>query len=75
MPEPGPVDEEGLDALLARLEAAIGRLSDQGAPLDRLVADHEEAQALLARARRRWDEAEARVRALQPALEARRGEP
>ena len=37
----------GLDGLLDRLEAVIGRLSDPSAPLERLVADYEEAGRLV----------------------------
>jgi len=37
----------GLDALLDQLEVLIGRLADPNAPLDRLVADFEEAGRLV----------------------------
>ena len=60
--------EEGLDDVLARLEDVIGRLTDQNAPLDRLVADYELAGELLDRARGRWEEAEVRVRRLEALL-------
>jgi hypothetical protein len=33
----------GLDGLLGRLEDLIGRLADPSAPVERLVADYEEA--------------------------------
>lgn len=72
----GPADaEESLDRLLARLEAAIGRLTEQNAPLDRLVADYELAGELLVRARRRWEEAELRVQRLRPLLQSARRAP
>lgn len=66
--EPLRSDEESLDDVLARLEDVIGRLTDQGAPLDRLVADYELARELAARARARWEDAEARMRRLEPLL-------
>lgn len=68
-------DDESLDDVLARLEAVIGRLTEQNAPLDRLIADHELARELLSRARSRWDEAELRVRRLQPLLQSLRVDP
>ena len=37
----------GLDGLLDQLETVIGRLTDPGAPLERLVADYEEAGRLV----------------------------
>jgi len=45
----------GLDALLDRLETVIGRLSDPTAPLERLVADYEEAGRLVEAAQVRLD--------------------
>jgi len=51
----------GLDALLDRLEAVIGRLSDSGAPLERLVADYEEAGRLVEAAQGQLDAATERV--------------
>jgi exodeoxyribonuclease VII small subunit len=71
--EAQPPDDESLDDVLARLEGAIERLTDQHAPLDRLVADYELARDLTARARRRWEDAEQRVRRLQPQLQPKRG--
>jgi exodeoxyribonuclease VII small subunit len=62
VPEP-----QGLDALLDRLEAAIGRLSDPAAPLERLVADFEEAGRLLDDAQAQLDAATERVASLEPA--------
>ena len=56
----------GLDAVLDRLEATIGRLSDPAAPLERLVADFEEAGRLVEAARAQLDAAAARVTALEP---------
>ena len=56
-------DEEGppLEDLLEHLEAVIGRLSDQSAPLERLVADYQEAARLLEAAETRLDAASRRV--------------
>lgn len=48
-------EQAGLDALLDRLEAAIGRLSDPSAPLERLVADFEEAGRLVESAQSQLD--------------------
>jgi exodeoxyribonuclease VII small subunit len=56
----------GLDGLLDRLEAAIGRLSDPTAPLERLVSDFEEAGRLVELAQSRLDAAEERIAALEP---------
>lgn len=56
----------GLDAVLDRLEATIGRLSDPGAPLERLVADFEEAGRLVELAQAQLDGAAARVAAAGP---------
>lgn len=44
----------GLEDLLGQLEAVLGRLADGSLPLDRLVADHEEATRLLAQAEERF---------------------
>ena len=55
----------GLDALLDRLEATIGRLSDPAAPLERLVTDFEEAGRLVEVAQAQLDAATARVTALE----------
>ena len=48
--------------VLDRLEKAIGRLADGTAPLDELVAAHEEALGLL-------DEAEAELKAMRERVE------
>ena len=50
-----------VDDLLDRLEAALHRLADPTAPLDRAVADYEEAGRLLAAARARLEAARRRV--------------
>jgi exodeoxyribonuclease VII small subunit len=47
----------GLDGLLDRLETVIGRLSDPSAPLERLVADYEEAGRLVEAAQGQLDAA------------------
>jgi len=49
--------EAGLDGLLDRLETVIGRLSDPSAPLERLVADYEEAGRLVDAAQGQLDAA------------------
>jgi exodeoxyribonuclease VII small subunit len=54
-------EESGLDALLERLEAVIARLSDPGAPLERLVGDFEEAGRLVDAAQVQLDAATERV--------------
>lgn len=56
-------ESPGLDALLDRLEAVIGRLSDPGAPLERLVADYETAGRLVEAAQRQLDAATQRLEA------------
>ncbi len=53
--------EPGLDELLERLEAVIGRLADGSAPLDQLVAAHEEAARLVEQAEVRLAALEARA--------------
>jgi exodeoxyribonuclease VII small subunit len=55
------VTSESLEDLLERLEKALQRLADPGAPLERAVADYEEAGRLLAAAQERLDAAAARV--------------
>jgi exodeoxyribonuclease VII small subunit len=50
-----------LDGLLDRLEAVIGRLSDPGAPLERLVADYEVAGRLVDAAQGQLDAATERL--------------
>ena len=58
----GPDEEdEGLDGMLDRLEAVIGRLSDPGAPLERLVADYEAAGRLVEAAQGQLDAATERL--------------
>jgi len=58
-----PEDSEpsGLDALLDRLEVLIGRLADPNAPLDRLVADFEDASRLVEAAQAQLTAVEDRV--------------
>jgi exodeoxyribonuclease VII small subunit len=57
----------GLDATLDQLEVLIGRLADPGAPLERLVADFEEAGRLVEAAQARLEAAAERVASVQPA--------
>jgi exodeoxyribonuclease VII small subunit len=54
---PGPQEADGLDDLLDRLESLTARLLDPAAPLDRLVADYEEANRLLEAAQTRLEAA------------------
>lgn len=54
-------EQLGLDGLLDRLEAVIGRLSDPSAPLERLVTDYEEAGRLVEAAQGQLDAATERV--------------
>jgi len=61
---------EGIDGVLDRLEAAIGRLSDPAAPLDRLVTDHEAAGRLVEEALAQLRAAAERVARLEPGPEA-----
>jgi exodeoxyribonuclease VII small subunit len=61
--EPEPV---GLDGLLDRLDALIGRLADPNAPLERLVADFEEAVRLVDSAQGQLDAATERLTRLEP---------
>ena len=56
----------GLDALLDRLEAVIARLADPGAPLERLVADFEDAGRLVDAAQARLDAATRRLASPAP---------
>jgi exodeoxyribonuclease VII small subunit len=56
----------GLDGLLDRLEAVIGRLADPSAPLERLVADHEEAARLVEAAQAQLEAATARLTVPEP---------
>jgi exodeoxyribonuclease VII small subunit len=65
-PEPA-----GLDGLLDRLEAVIGRLADPSAPLERLVADYEEAGRLVEAAQAQLDAATERLEAAKVELPAR----
>lgn len=62
--DPQPEPDPDLDALLQRLEGVIGELADGSAPLDDLVAAHEEATRLV-------DAAQARLRDLMRELEPR----
>lgn len=59
-PAAGP-DPPSLESLLDQLEAAIGRLGDSAAPVDRLVADYQEAGRLLDAAQAHLDAAAERV--------------
>jgi len=54
--------EPALDELLDRLERLVAALADQAAPLERLVADYEEAQRLVGLAQQRLDAAAQRAR-------------
>jgi exodeoxyribonuclease VII small subunit len=56
----------GLDGLLDRLEVVIGRLSDPSAPLERLVADYQEAGRLVDAAQAQLDGAAERLAKLEP---------
>jgi exodeoxyribonuclease VII small subunit len=56
----------GLDGLLDQLETVIGRLTDPGAPLERLVADYEEAGRLVEAADAQLAAATARLAAREP---------
>lgn len=56
-----PEPPASVDALLDRLERAIGRLADGSAPLDRLVAAYEEALSLAAEARAELDRVQERL--------------
>lgn len=56
----------GLDRLLDRLEVVIGRLADPGAPLERLVADFEEAGRLVEAAQAQLDAATERLTSSGP---------
>jgi exodeoxyribonuclease VII small subunit len=55
-----------LDQLLESLEAALQRLADPSAPLDRAVADYEQARLLLAQAEVRLEAARSRVALTEP---------
>jgi exonuclease VII small subunit len=66
----GAAGEETVEELLAGLEALVGRLADQAAPLDRLVGDYAEAHRILELAERRLAAAGRRLEALQPRTEA-----
>jgi exodeoxyribonuclease VII small subunit len=65
--EPEP---PGLDGLLDRLEAVISRLSDPSAPLERLVADYEEAGRLVDAAEGQLDAATQRLAKVEPPARA-----
>lgn len=52
-----------LEQVLDELEGAVRRLADQSAPLERLVADWQRAQALAGDAERRLREVESRLAA------------
>jgi exodeoxyribonuclease VII small subunit len=55
-----------LDQLLESLEAALQRLADPSAPLDRAVADYEQARLLLAAAEVLLEAARRRVALIEP---------
>ena len=54
-------ESAGLDDVLDRLEAVIARLADPGSPLERLVADFEEAGRLVEAAQAQLDAATERL--------------
>jgi exodeoxyribonuclease VII small subunit len=58
--------EDSLDQLLESLEAALQRLADPSAPLDRAVADYEQARGLLDAAERRLEAARRRIALAEP---------
>ena len=55
-----------LDELLGSLEATLQRLADPSAPLDRAVADYENARALLTAAEERLEVVRRRVAEFEP---------
>jgi len=68
---PAPPEREGpeperepatLEQVLDQLEGAVRRLADQSAPLERMVADWERAQALAVDAERRLEAIESSLR-------------
>lgn len=69
-PEGAGPEAEGtratLEQVLEQLEGTVRRLADQSAPLERLVADWERAQALAADAERRLEEVERRLGTAPP---------
>jgi exodeoxyribonuclease VII small subunit len=72
---PLPTDGEDTQALsfevlLARLESNIALLAEGSAPLDELVAAHQQAAGLLAEAERRLESLKARADQLVVALKA-----
>jgi exodeoxyribonuclease VII small subunit len=58
--------EASLDQLLESLEAVLQRLADPSAPLDRAVADYEQARGLLDAAERRLEAARSRIALAEP---------
>ncbi|MBO0706769.1 MAG: exodeoxyribonuclease VII small subunit [Candidatus Dormibacteraeota bacterium] len=62
-----------LEDVLDRLEGAVRRLADQSAPLERMVADWEQAQALVRDAERRLEEIEGGLRREAEAADSRGG--
>jgi exodeoxyribonuclease VII small subunit len=62
----GDAGGPSLDQLLESLEAALQRLADPSAPLDRAVADYEQARRLLAAAEVRLEAARRRVALVEP---------
>jgi exonuclease VII small subunit len=55
------VSEQNLDMILGELEATIGKLADGTAPLEELVAAHQQALRLLADAQARFAELKERA--------------
>jgi exodeoxyribonuclease VII small subunit len=53
--------DDGVDALLDRLEKEIAKLADGGADLDRLVAAYDEARRLAAAAEVRLEKLQAKL--------------
>jgi exodeoxyribonuclease VII small subunit len=68
-PEPGDeIQALSFETLLVRLEGNISLLAEGAAPLDELVAAHQQAAGLLAEAERRLESLKARADKLVVAL-------